>query len=299
MPPTSVSAQLAFPDHRADPGAWARDLGISREARRPLPGERRHRPPRRHASSGRATALRPHAAPRGGLFDAPLLRPDRPAALREARVTGALWFITTNPLRTAAGRARAFGENFARLRETLAACPDDVALVPQRGRLRAARAAGKHAAFIAVQGGNAFDGDAATLERAADRRHPRHPRPPVDLAARHESCPVNLRRGEGLTPLGLDLRQLTRPAHLRRPRAHPPARLLRRRRGARPHPAAHRQPHRRLRRLRRTGATSTTSSSAPSPTPAASSASCTSAPSSGEGPRGRARAASSITSSTS
>src|SRR2546422_11738329 len=43
---------------------------------------------------------------------------DFPRAL-EAGLTGATWIITTNPLRTAAGRARAFVKNIARLRDLL------------------------------------------------------------------------------------------------------------------------------------------------------------------------------------
>jgi membrane dipeptidase len=196
---------LAFPDHRADPGAWARRLGISREA---VDLYLASDVIDLHVDSfiwkryGVYDPLQRHGT---GLFDARFYSHTDLPRLREARVTGALWCITTNPFRTAAGRARAFTRNFAGLREVLAACPDDVVPCHNAKGYAAARAAGKHAAFIAVQGGNAFGGDAATLDRAGDTV--------ILVTLVHlstspigtSSFPINLRRGEGLTPLGLDL----------------------------------------------------------------------------------------------
>src|SRR5207302_341953 len=75
--------------------------------------------------------------------------------LREARVTGGIWVITTNPLRGAEGRAAAFAKNLQRLRAILQSCENDVALVRTAAEYRAAVAAGKHAAFLGIQGGNA------------------------------------------------------------------------------------------------------------------------------------------------
>jgi membrane dipeptidase len=77
--------------------------------------------------------------------------------LREARVTGGLWSITTNPLRLASGRHRVFSRNLARLEAELARSPD-VRVCRTLADYRLARAGDKHAAFVAVQGGNAFDG---------------------------------------------------------------------------------------------------------------------------------------------
>ncbi|HMI92434.1 MAG TPA: membrane dipeptidase [Polyangiales bacterium] len=102
-----------------------------------------------------------------GLFGARFYSQVDLPRIREARIGGALWSITTNPLRSARGRARAFGENIQRLEQSLVAVPDEVALVRDLAGYRAARAAGRHAAFIAIQGGNALDhGDA--LEVLAD-----------------------------------------------------------------------------------------------------------------------------------
>jgi membrane dipeptidase len=76
--------------------------------------------------------------------------------LRNVGVTGATWVITTNPLRSARGRARALGQNLVRLRALLAAQPD-VRVVRTVAEYREARQAGRHAAFLGIQGGNALD----------------------------------------------------------------------------------------------------------------------------------------------
>jgi membrane dipeptidase len=129
---------------------------------------------------------------------------DLPRA-REAHITGAVWAITTNPVRSAAGRARAFARNLERLRRILASCPDDVAIVRNASEYRAAVAAGKHAAMIGIQGGNAVDRDAGALDLLVD-----------DLVVRitlvhlsHSrlgttSAPSPTRRDEGLTAAGRD-----------------------------------------------------------------------------------------------
>jgi len=77
--------------------------------------------------------------------------------LREAGVGGAIWSITTNPLRRR--RAALFRKNLERLLAIFARAPEEVAVCRDGRDYRAARAAGKHAAFIGVQGGNAFDDD--------------------------------------------------------------------------------------------------------------------------------------------
>lgn len=76
--------------------------------------------------------------------------------LRSVGVTGAIWVITTNPLRSGAGRARAFEANLARLRALLAAQPG-ARVVRTHAEYVAARSAGCHAAFLGIQGGNAID----------------------------------------------------------------------------------------------------------------------------------------------
>jgi len=87
--------------------------------------------------------------------------------LREAGIAGAVWAITTNPFRRAAARAAAFAANVARLRDILGRAAG-VALVRTAAEYRAARAAGRHAAFLGIQGGNALDRDGAALDALAD-----------------------------------------------------------------------------------------------------------------------------------
>ena len=102
-----------------------------------------------------------------GLFGARFYSQVDLPRIREARIGGALWSITTNPLRSAGGRARAFAHNVQRLEQALATVPDDVMLVRDLAGYRAARVAGRHAAFVAIQGGNALDQDGA-LDVLAD-----------------------------------------------------------------------------------------------------------------------------------
>ena len=79
--------------------------------------------------------------------------------LREANVGGAIWSITTNPLRRRSRRTMVFRKNLERLIAIFARAPGEVTLCRSAADHRAARTAGRHAAFLGVQGGNAFDGD--------------------------------------------------------------------------------------------------------------------------------------------
>lgn len=148
---------LSFTDHRADPAAWARSLDISTEAaelylacdvidlhidtfiwQRIFGYDLR----KRHGN---------------GLFNARFYSQiDFPRVL-EAQMTGATWIITTNPGRTSRGRARAFVRNIQRLRALFDSVGEQFQIVRNVAEYRAARAAGKHGAFIGIQGGNALD----------------------------------------------------------------------------------------------------------------------------------------------
>lgn len=99
------------------------------------------------------------AGPFGGCF---MSQVDLPRAL-EAGMTGAMWSITTNPWRSASGRARTLAANVAELRRVLEQS-GVASVVNSAAEYRAARAAGKHAALLAVQGGNACDADETVLE---------------------------------------------------------------------------------------------------------------------------------------
>jgi membrane dipeptidase len=114
--------------------------------------------------------LRRHAPPPGllarfGHLDVP--------RLRDAGLAGGMWSITTNPFRTAAGRWKAFEENLERLTGLLASTDGVVERVRTLAEYRAARGRGAHAAFLSVQGGNAFaaapDGMASVRDQAIVR----------------------------------------------------------------------------------------------------------------------------------
>lgn len=77
---------------------------------------------------------------------------DLPRA-RAVGLAGAVMSIATNPLRSRAGRRATLWRNLARLRRALAV--DGVEVVADAAGYSRARAAGRLACFIAVQGGNA------------------------------------------------------------------------------------------------------------------------------------------------
>jgi len=90
---------------------------------------------------------RPH---RGGVFGRFFFgHADFPTA-RKVGLGGATWVISTNPARSARGRRRAFEKNLGALRTLLREAPG-VRHVRTAAELRAARAAGDHAAFIGIQ----------------------------------------------------------------------------------------------------------------------------------------------------
>jgi membrane dipeptidase len=189
----------------SEPDAWAKRLGISREA---VEIYLSSDVIDLHVDSFLWTRLVGYdvlARHRFQLLGGPLFgHVDLPRML-DAHVTGAHWAITTNPLRTAQGRLRAFERNLHRLSSTLAACPT-AAVCRTFSDYECARTAGRHAAFLAVQGGNAFVADLGALERL----------PPgllvrvtlvhlTSSALGRTSSPLGMRRRCGLSALGREL----------------------------------------------------------------------------------------------
>ena len=76
--------------------------------------------------------------------------------VREAQVGGAVWIVTTNPLRSRRGRRAALLSNLQRLRDELTQS-GGVEVVRDLSSYRACRARGSHAAFLGIQGGNALE----------------------------------------------------------------------------------------------------------------------------------------------
>jgi membrane dipeptidase len=107
-------------------------------------------------------------AHRGGFFGRSFFGHADFPTVRQSGLAGATWVITTNPARSARGRRRTLEKNLRRLRSLLDEAPGIVHVRTAR-EFRAARAAGDHAAFIGIQGGNALDDDIEALELIADR----------------------------------------------------------------------------------------------------------------------------------
>lgn len=124
---------------------------------------------------------------------------DFPRAL-EAGLTGAMWSIATNVFRSARGRRRVLERNLARLGARIDAHPG-MRVVRTYAEYRAARAAGDHAAWLSVQGGNALSAmvdDPAPLPPSLCRVTLIHL---TDSSVGTTSSPLRL-RGGGLTDLG-------------------------------------------------------------------------------------------------
>jgi membrane dipeptidase len=94
-----------------------------------------------------------HSNPLGrGLFFGHL---DFPRAV-EAGLTGAMWSITTNPLRTKQSRYQTLLQNIDRLNAIAAASNDKVRCVKTHAEYLEAERQGSHALFMVIQGGNAL-----------------------------------------------------------------------------------------------------------------------------------------------
>jgi membrane dipeptidase len=148
-----------------DAATWARELSISREAvELYLASEVIDL----HLDTfiwarlfGYDLGSRHRRAPLGGWF---LGHADFPR-VREAALSAATWVITTNPLREPTDRFQTLLENLTRLSELVAAAPEDLLLSRTLADYRAARASGRHAVFVGIQGGNALDGSPDAVER--------------------------------------------------------------------------------------------------------------------------------------
>jgi membrane dipeptidase len=152
---------LAFADHRAPEAraAWADSLKVSRAA---IDLYLAAEPIDLHVDSfiwTRIFGYDLHARHGHGALGARFYSQVDLPRLREAQIAGAVFVISTNPFRTAKGRARVFEKNFSRLKNILIAASDDVQIVRTVSDFRAARQAGKLAAFLGIQGGNAIDRD--------------------------------------------------------------------------------------------------------------------------------------------
>jgi membrane dipeptidase len=160
--------RLDYVDHRSDPAAWAQELDVPTEA---IELYQSCDVIDLHVDSFIWTRIFGYDLRERhdhGLLGANFYsQVDLPRIL-EAGVTGATWVITTNPFKVASERESAFLRNLAELKEIFASVPEQFALVKSTAEYRAARAAGKHGAFIGIQGGNALDASPDALDALAD-----------------------------------------------------------------------------------------------------------------------------------
>jgi membrane dipeptidase len=191
-------------DHRADPSAWARALGISDEAiQLYLDAEVIDL----HVDSFIWTRifgydLRDRHG--HGLLGARFYsQVDFPRIL-EARIGGAIWVITTNPAKVAPERETAFFQNLADLKAIFATVPEQFQLVRSAREYRAARALGKHGAFIGVQGGNALDHRPEAIDRIPEGDVLRVTLVHLSTSSLGTTSSPLARRDDGLTDAGRD-----------------------------------------------------------------------------------------------
>lgn len=160
--------KMQYPDPAQNRDLWAKALGISREALDIYLGSDvidLHVETYIWQRIFRYEMRKHHGH---GPFGARLFGQVDLARVREAHITGATWSISTNPLRSAEGRARTAVKNVQRLKAILESVPDDVVVCKTLADYRAARAQGKHGAFLGIQGGNALDRDIDALDLIDD-----------------------------------------------------------------------------------------------------------------------------------
>jgi membrane dipeptidase len=194
--------KLEFVDHRKDPGAWANELGIPGEA---VELYLSTDVVDLHVDSFIWTRIFGYDLTERhdhGLLGARFYsQVDFPRIL-EAGVTGATWVITTNPTRASVERETTFTANLARLKSIFAGVSEQFELVKSTAEYRAARARGKHAAFLGIQGGNALDRDDRSVDALADGSVLRVTLVHLSTSSLGTTSAPRLGKDEGLTDRG-------------------------------------------------------------------------------------------------
>ncbi|MEQ1565531.1 MAG: membrane dipeptidase [Myxococcota bacterium] len=155
---------LAYADHRADPGAWARALGVSREACELLLASDFIDLHCDLEVPVRLIGYRPEVHHGIGSGVRPLIGHTDYPRIREAGLTGVVYDIATNPARPAGNRLITTIRNVEAAIARISAHPDDFEVVTDRAGYDRARAAGKTAMWISLQGGNAVSADPDVLD---------------------------------------------------------------------------------------------------------------------------------------
>ncbi|MBI2571188.1 MAG: membrane dipeptidase [Candidatus Schekmanbacteria bacterium] len=195
---------LEFHDHRADLVSWAFGLGVSREATQIYAAADTidlHIESFVWTRAFGYDLARRHG--RGLLAGGYYSQVDFPRLL-EAGMTGSVWSICTNPLRLRGQRTRISLENLRHLRALIEAHPDELRVVTDHAGYVDARRQGKHACWLAIQGGNALDSQPGDLERIPDNLVSRITVVHLTSSTLGATSSPLARADSGLTELGRD-----------------------------------------------------------------------------------------------
>ena len=125
--------------------------------------------------------------------------------IREARISGATWVITTNPWRTKKGRAKVIARNYERLKAILGTQDKEVRIVRTHSEYLDATKHGLHAAFLGIQGANAVE-DPGCWDSLVDQRFLRITLMHLTNSGLGQtSTPLRWGKDRGLTRTGHDL----------------------------------------------------------------------------------------------
>ena len=189
---------------RADLDAWASRLGISRTAVELFAAADSIDLHIETSLWVRATGYDIARRHGRGLLGARLYSQlDLPRML-ESGITGGVFSIVTNPFRRRGRRSEVCLANLGRLRQSIEAQAERFAVVVDHAGYVAARAAGKVACWLAVQGGNGLDSGPRDLERIPDRLVSRVTVVHMLRSTLGSSNSPGAAGQGGLTPLGRD-----------------------------------------------------------------------------------------------
>lgn len=156
--------RLPYVDHREDPGAWARALGVSEEACRLLLDADfidlhvdlevpvrvfGYNPAKRHGPWRRVMPM--------------MFQTDFPR-MREVGLTGVCYDLVTNVFRGERSRFEVAQKNLARMTRQVEAWPQDLGVARSRADYDRLRAEGRTAMLLTIQGGNALSHDPSILD---------------------------------------------------------------------------------------------------------------------------------------
>jgi membrane dipeptidase len=155
--------RLEFEDPAADPAGTARRLGVSTAAVELLVAAGSIDLHLDLDVSVRVTGFDPLRHHGAATRVSPLVWQTDFPRLREGGFTGVVYDVATNPVRPAGNRLAATRRNMTRIAATISSRPADLALCRTAGDYDRARAEGKLAVWLALQGGNAVSADPAAL----------------------------------------------------------------------------------------------------------------------------------------